>query len=114
MPQFRLYAGLNGGFGGAYYQSTDEFKSEEEARARAYEIACDCFDAQEGAGIESWDDFREQARSNVDFENDDQEYTDEEYAQDLENEARESWIDYYVIEVTEENINDNTEMGLNN
>ena len=103
MPQYRIYAGLGGGFGGANYQETDDFKTKEEAEARAYEIACECYESQQGSGINSWGDFMEEAELDVGFDEDeisDEEYNQavEAYATDLENDDRESWIDYYVIE----------------
>lgn len=39
MPKFKLYAGLGGGFGGAHYCGTYEFKTQEEADRAAYELA---------------------------------------------------------------------------
>ena len=110
MPQFRIYAGLGGGCGGAYYQETDDFNTKEEAETRAYEIACECYESQQGSGIEGWEDFMEEARSEIDSQGDnldDEEYEQavEAYAIGLEDEARESWVDYYVIKVTDENVN---------
>ena len=117
MPQYRIYAGLGGGFGGANYQETDDFKTKEEAEARAYEIACEWYENQQGSGINSWEDFMEEAELDMGFDEDeisDEEYNQavEAYATDLENDDRESWIDYYVIEEqkrrvegAEENIN---------
>lgn len=39
MKQFNIYAGLGGGFGGASYRGTGEFKSLADAEQEAYELA---------------------------------------------------------------------------
>ena len=48
MAKYRLYAGLNGSFGGAVYQGTEEFKSQEEAEWRAYDIAWEEYESYGG------------------------------------------------------------------
>lgn len=103
MTQYKIYAGLGGGFGGAYYQCTDDFKDKEEAEAEAYRLACECYDSQEGAGIDSYNDFLEQAEIDInrdDFDNDnDYQLALEVWADEASHEACESWINYHVIEV---------------
>ena len=48
MAKYRLYAGLNGSFGGAVYQGTEEFKSQQEAEWRAYDIAWEEYESYGG------------------------------------------------------------------
>lgn len=107
MEKYRIFAGLAGGFGGAQYQYTEEFESEDEANDAAYVAACEIYDSQEGCGMDGWEDFLDEARLYIiesDFNDDDEEYEEalNEYASELSNEARERWIDYYVILVGSE------------
>lgn len=106
MPKYRIYAGLGGGFDGANYQYTEEFVDEDDANVAAYQEACQIYDSQSGCGIEGWDDFMEEAKQNISEENfeDEQGYESalEDYANQVENEARENWIDYYVVLVGSE------------
>ncbi len=56
MAKYRLYAGLNGGFGGAVYQGTEEFRSQEEAEWRAYDLAWEEYESYGGNhGLIDWD-----------------------------------------------------------
>jgi len=99
MQRYRIFAGLGGGFGGANYQYTEEFKSEDEANDAAYIEACQIYDSQEGCGIDGWNEFMDEARQGVseeDFEDDEAGYESalEEYARQASDEARESWVDW--------------------
>lgn len=102
MPLFKIFAGMSGGFGGAFYQYTDEFDTESQANEAAYQIACETYDSQEGCGIDGYQEFIDEATSYLDENDyeDESEYGNalEEYANELSAEARESWIDYYVEE----------------
>lgn len=103
MPFYKIYAGLGGGFGGASYQLTDEYESYESAMEHAYQLACDSYEMQEGSGCDGWEDFLAEAESEVcmsDFNDDEEEYQQaiEEYAAQASEEARESWVDYHVVE----------------
>jgi len=102
MPLFKIYAGMGGGFGGATYQYTEEFETEEQAMSAAYACACEFYDSQEGCGCDGYPEFLEEAEQNLD-EADYEDESDygvalEEYANELSAEARESWIDYHVEE----------------
>lgn len=102
MPLFKIYAGIGGGFGGAFYQYTEEFETEEQAMTAAYDMACDIYDSQEGCGCDGYEQFIEEATDQLD-ENDYENASEygcalEEYASEASAEARESWIDYYVEE----------------
>ena len=56
MAKYRLYAGLSGGFGGLVYQGTEEFKSQQEAEWRAYDIAWEEYESYGGNhGLLDWD-----------------------------------------------------------
>lgn len=106
MTKYRIYAGLNGGFGGAVYECTESHKTLELAEASAYYYACQAYEMQEGSGLDSWDDFYSEAEgelSEEDFE-DFEEYNEsvEANAIQAQNDDMESWIEYYVEEVKDD------------
>lgn len=110
MPKYKIFAGLAGGFGGAVEQYTIECENKEQAEDIAYQEACDYFDNQLGTGMEGWEDFMEEARGEI-FEDEfdtDEEYERalEDYATQMESDARESLIDYYVEEVFDDDLSD--------
>lgn len=100
--KYKVYAGLSGGFGGAYYSHTTDDTTEKQAEQDAWETACEIFDSQMGSGIESMNDLRENAESEIyrdEFENDEQyELAIQDYVEQSYEDLRESWIDYHVIE----------------
>ena len=100
MGMFALYAGLAGGFGGATYQGTEEFDTEEEAMDVARQLAIDIFESYFGLyGVVGSEDIIENPEL-YGIENFDSLSEDEQYGiinEILENEC-ESWIDYYVEE----------------
>lgn len=107
---YNIYAGLGGGFGGAYFQYVSDARDEATAEQEAYELACEIFDNQIGVGIESHEDLMEEAVVEVDREDYN---TEEEYQKALDcyvessyNDLRDSWIEYYVEETDEENYED--------
>lgn len=109
MPKYRIFAGLGGGFGGVQQCEIAECTSLKEATDLAYREACDQFDSQEGCGMDGWNEFMDEAIQYVseeDFEDDESAYESalEDYARQLENDARESWIEYYAEEVTDEEL----------
>lgn len=56
MAKYRLYAGLGGGFPGLVYQGTYEFKSQQEAEWRAYDLAWEEYESYGGNhGLLDWD-----------------------------------------------------------
>lgn len=102
--KYNIYAGLNGGFGGATYQHTEDFDNINEATDVAYQIACEEYDAHAGNhGLKSWGDIA--VEEGLDEEDDELEI-DEIYA-----EARESWIEYYAV-LTEEDDLEESEILL--
>lgn len=95
MKQFNIYAGLSGGFGGATYRGTGEFKSYADAEEEAYTLAIEEYEMYEGNhGILSWQDVADE--NNLDTL-DDSEEIDELYS-----EERENWLDYYAVLASED------------
>ena len=93
MPKYKIYAGLNGGFGGANYIRTTKETTEKWAEEEAFEEACEIYDSYGGMhGLFNREDALEE---NPDL--------DEEELDEMYNEDRENWIDYWVEEETKEN-----------
>ena|ERR1035437_9945458 len=92
---WRIYAGLGGGFGGAKYVET-KFTTEKHALVDAEVEAYDIYNSYEGMhGLFSLEDELEE---NPDL--------DEEELAMMEQEDRDAWIEYWVVEETEENKHD--------
>lgn len=98
--EYNIYAGLKGGFGGATYQYTGLFNSQEEADDEAYQRACEeYYSCSESHGLLTYEEAEEQAinegytPNTEDFE----EYISEVFQEDLE-----SWVDYYTIPTSED------------
>lgn len=103
MKKFKIYAGLGGSFGGAVYHETIEAENEREASNYAYQIATEEYQSYEGYhyGIMSWEDCEEDLCESGMLEDlTENEYEDTVNAHYLD--EIESWIDYYVIETTDE------------
>jgi len=84
IQKWDIFAGLGGGFGGANYMRT-ETCTKNDAETCAYEDACDEYESYAGMhGIRSHSDIM------------DEDGVDEEEADEIYNEERESWLDYYV------------------
>lgn len=55
MQKYNIYAGLGGGFGGASYQGTGDFKSLADAENEAYQLAVEEYESYSGChGLLSW------------------------------------------------------------
>lgn len=94
--RYNIYAGLGGSFGGATYQGTGDFKSRESAEQAAYEAAVEEYEMYEGShGILDWNDVAENNNLDPDDESNESEIDE------LYNEEKESWMEYYVV-LTEE------------
>lgn len=96
--KYAIFAGLNGGFGGATYQHTDEFETYEDALDFAYGLACLMYDRLEGLyGLPNWEAIRDELSKAYD--------PDEEPSEDdiyeLYIERRDNWLDYRVEEYEE-------------
>lgn len=100
MPFYKIYAGLGGGYGDAKYQYTAEFNTEGEAETAAYVEACQLYDSYDPEG---WENLVIEAEGIVDEEDYDDivdyRHEVEQEAERLDNEYRETWVDYYVVEV---------------
>lgn len=100
MAQYKIYAGLSGGFGGAQYIETVDASSAEEALEMAYEYAVDEYESYEGLyGLATYEDVAD----NPSEYGLDEDCQDEEYLLEAYEEERNDWLDYYVEEVKKEN-----------
>jgi len=108
MARYKIYAGLNGGFGRDQYDHTDEFATEALAEEDAYETACSVYEGYEGShGLMSYEEALDEAQGEISEEDyeDEESYGKalEECADEIINEQRESWLCYHVELETEEN-----------
>lgn len=95
MKQFNIYAGLSGGFGGASYRGTGEFKSLADAEEEAYTLAIEEYEMYEGShGILSWIDVADENDLNI--------FEDSAKIDGLYSEEREDWLDYYAVLASED------------
>lgn len=96
--KFRIFAGLGGGFGGAHYQGTFEYKSKEEAEQDAYEQAVEEYQSYEGYhGIMAWEDCERELMEFYYPEIPTEDDIDNYYTEEIE-----SWIDYSVEQVPDD------------
>lgn len=96
-----IYAGLGGGFGGATYRGTGDFSSIESAEKMAYQYAVEEYEMYEGYhGILDWYDVAETNNLDPDDENDELEINA------LYDDAKESWMEYYVVLTEEDDLED--------
>lgn len=108
MKQYNIYAGLGGSFGGANYQYTGLYETQDEAEDDAFQAACEDYEQYAGChGLSGWEDAVNDycAGQGIDPEDFDEE--DEEALQEVEEyygDARESWLCYYVVPTDEDNI----------
>lgn len=87
---YNIYAGLGGGFGGAQYDYTCNCESKEEAEDLAYDAAINVYELYEGShGLLDYSDCREVSSS-------------DEEAEEMYNEERESWLEYYAVPTDED------------
>lgn len=90
LNDYNIYAGLGGGYGGATYKGTLRNVTEKEAYDCAYQMASEEYDSYSDVGGYSWEEMLEDANG------------DEDAAREIENENRESWIDYWAVQVDED------------
>lgn len=96
--KYAIFAGLNGGFGGATYQHTDEFETYEDALDFAYGLACLMYDRLEGLyGLPNWEAIRDELSKA--YGPDEEPSEDDIY--ELYIERRDNWLDYRVEEYEE-------------
>lgn len=95
LQEYNIYAGLGGGFGGARYQFTTLCENIDDANDIAYQVACEDYDSYAGIhGIRSYDEIAEEEDLVL---GEDDETIDEIY-----NDERESWVDYYAVLTSED------------
>lgn len=101
MKQYNIYAGLAGGFGGATYQYTGLYETQEEAEEDAFTAACEEYESYAGChGIRSLADICEDEG----LDPEDMTAEDDEAVQSIYEEDRESWIDHYAVPTEEDDI----------
>lgn len=95
LKNYNIYAGLGGSFGGAKYVGTLNGVTSEEAYSTAFESAIEEYESYEGYyGIRDISDIMEE------------EDVDEQEANDIYLEERESWLDYYIIPTDEDKLDE--------
>lgn len=99
MALYNIYAGLGGGFGGAYYDHTEEFETREEAEKAAYELAREIYESYEGChGLRSYSEVIEDNGTPEDeMTQEDKDDCWEEYIEEVE-----GWLDYKAILTSED------------
>lgn len=97
--KYNLYAGLNGGFGGANLVFKGaEYNDIEEATEAAYEYAVEEYQSYEGYhGLTSYNDIKENPEDYGLDKDPEAEDIDEVYTEEVE-----SWIEYYAIPTAED------------
>jgi hypothetical protein len=82
--KWAIYSGLGGGFGGAHFKEVFT-GSREEAEKTAYQLAIEEYESYEGLhGLRTTSDIMEEDE------------VDEDEAEEIYNQEREDWLDYYV------------------
>ena len=108
MKQYNIYSGLGGSFGGAQYQFTGLYETQEEAEDDAFQSACENYEQYEGLhGLPGWGDAVEAYCNSLGIDPDDFDEDDDEALQEVEeyyDEARESWLSYYAVPTDEDSI----------
>ena len=98
--EYNIYSGLGGGFGGAKYQYTGLFNSQEEATNEAYQQACEEYYAySESHGLLTYEEAEEQAIDEG-YTPDTEDF--EAYINEVLQEDIESWVDYYAVPTSED------------
>ena len=91
MAKYKVYYGLGGGFGGAGDPEILDFDTEKEATDYAWEMAVEEYESYAGMhGIRDIDEIMAE------------EGVEEEEAYDVFCDERESWLDYWVEEVKDD------------
>ena len=86
IKKWALFAGLNGGFAGGTFQTFEE-SSAKDAYQYCYQLAIDEYDSYVGMhGLRTVSEIMEEDE------------VDEEEAEQLFNDEREGWLDYYIEE----------------
>ena len=92
MKEYKCWYGLGGGFGGARDFEIEEFDTLEEAEECAWELACEYYENYVGLyGLRDYEQIA--VDEDLDIEKDEDEINE------IYNEERELWLDYWVEEV---------------
>jgi hypothetical protein len=103
--RYNIYAGLGGGFGGATYRGTGNFNSRDSAEKMAYQYAVEEYEMYEGLhGIRSWADIADE--EGLDYEEDEYEINE------MYDDERESWMEYYAVLTEEDDLEGEEITGL--
>jgi hypothetical protein len=95
MGKYKAWYGLSGGFGGAKNYEIIETETAQEANDYAWELACQEYDHYVGSyGLRDYDQIADE--EGLDSE------ADEEEINEMYNEEREGWLDYWVDECKKE------------
>lgn len=99
MALYNLYAGLNGGFGGARYDHTEEFATQADAEHAAYALAKEEYESYEGChGLRSYENIVEDSGIPADeMTSEDRDDCWEEYMEEME-----GWLDYRAVLTSED------------
>ena len=97
--KYAIYAGLGGSFGGANYQFSGDFDTEEDALGTARIMAIEEYESYEGNyGLPNWEEVKEEL---IESYGPDEEVSDGD-VQEVYLNYIDGWIDYYVEEVSDE------------
>lgn len=100
LKEYNIYAGLGGGFGGAKYQYTSLYESPEEASEEAYQAASEEYESYKGYhGLLTYEEALEVA---MDANPGKSEEELQGYIDELFEEDKESWIEYYAVLTSED------------
>lgn len=98
--EYNIYAGLGGGFGGAKYQYTGLYDNEDDAFIDAYTAVSEEYESYGGYhGLLTYEEALETAMNDNPGKSEEelQEYIDELFEEDKEN-----WIEYYAVLTSED------------
>lgn len=92
MPQYKIFAGLGGGFGGAFEVVIEEHNNLTNAIYSAYEYACNEYDSY--GGMHGLFNEEDALAENPDLT--------EEELEEMRQEDLEAWVEYWAEEISEE------------
>lgn len=102
MKKYKIYAGLNGGFGGARFEGIYEYRNQEEADIAAYNMAVDEYESYAGLhGLLDYGGIREDLEESGFFDTIDENEIDD-MVENAYMEHMESWLDYRAEEVIDD------------
>lgn len=111
MAKYNIYAGLGGGFGGATYQYTQEYDSQEEANDDAYAIAVEDYESYAGYhGVVSYDEICNRVLEDDEYKDLSEEAVDA-LIDEMYNEEIENWIESYAVLTSEDDIDEDDLVG---